>query len=121
MATRQSNTFICYNNTINLIYAIQIHVYLMTCCFFFRRLSRCNINNNNCDICRRCCDIYRQRIFCDISRQQCDIYRQWGLRRFQQIATFPGDSATFSVDYDVSRRCDISRRYKHSTDTSYLP
>jgi len=50
-------------------------------------------------------------IFCDISRQQCDIYRQWGLRRFQQIATFPGDGATFSVDYDVSWRCDISRRY----------
>jgi len=49
--------------------------------------------------------------FCDISRQQCDIYRQWGLRRFQQIATLPGDAATFSVDYDVSRRCDISRRY----------
>jgi len=109
MATRQSITCtgICYNNTINLIYAIQIHVYLMTCCFLFRR---CNIDNN-CDISCRCCDIYRQRIFCDISRQQCDIYRQWGLRRFQQIATFPGDGATFSVDYDVSLRCDISRRY----------
>jgi len=49
--------------------------------------------------------------FCDISRQQCDIYRQWGLRRFQQIATFPGDGATFSVDDDISRRCDIFRRY----------
>jgi len=64
-------------------------------------------------------------IFCDISCQQCDIYRQWGLRRFQQIATFPGDGATFSVDYDVSRRCDISRRYTerqfdHKTDKSYV-
>jgi len=67
---------------------------------------------NNCDISRRCCDIYRQRIFCDISRQQCDIYRQWGLRRFQQIATFPGDGTPFSVDNDVSRRCDISRSYR---------
>ena len=110
MATRQSNICICYNNTINLIYAIQIHVYLMTCCFLFRRLSRCNINNN-CDISRYVATYTGSEFFCDISRQQCDIYRQWGLRRFQQIATFPGDGATFSVDYDVSRRCDISRRY----------
>ena len=58
--------------------------------------------------------------FCDISRQQCDISRQWGLRRFQQIATFLGDCATFSVDYDISRRCDISRRYSVRKNTTKI-
>ena len=82
----------------------------MTCCFSLRRLSRYNINNN-CYISRRCCDIYRQSFVCDISLQQCDIYQQWGLRRFQQIATLSGDGASISLNYDVSRRCDISRRY----------
>jgi len=65
--------------------------------------------NNICDISRRCCDIYRQRIFlrhfpstmrhipavgfttfsadCDISRQQCDIFRR--LWRFPAMRHFP--------------------------------
>jgi len=116
MATRQSITCICYYSTINLIYTVLIQVYLMTCCFLFRRLSRCNINNN-CDISRRCCDIYRQRFFATFLVNKAT-YTGSGvypfisllLRRFQQIATFPGDGATFSVGFDVSRRCDISRR-----------
>jgi len=55
----------------------------MTCCFLFRRLSRCNINNN-CDIFRRCCDINRQQI----------------------CATFPVNNATYTGSwvYDVFSR-----------------
>jgi len=65
--------------------------------------------NNNCDISRRCCDIYRQRIIlrhfpstmrhipavgfttfsadCDISRRRCDIFRR--LWRFPAMRHFP--------------------------------
>jgi len=105
VATRQSITCIYYNNTINLIYAIQIHVYLMTCCFLFRRLSRGNINNNNCDISRRCCDIYRQRIclrhFPSTMRHFPSTMRHIPAVRF----------TTYSADCDIiRRRCDIFRR-----------
>jgi len=54
--------------------------------------------NNNCDISRRCCDIYRQRIF---------------LRHFPStMRHIPAVGfTTFSADCDISRRqCDISRR-----------
>ena len=66
---------------------------------------------NNCDISRICCDIYRQRFFLRHFPSTMRHIPAVRFTTFSAIATFPGDSATFPLDYDVSRRCDISRRY----------
>jgi len=100
---------------INACFAMNITTYtlvllnIVNCVLPCMHLSISFVVNNNCDISRRCCDIYRQRFF---------------LRHFPStMRHIPAVGfTTFSADCDISRRrCDIFRRLWHFPAMRHFP